>query len=156
MYKLFLSHNQNPYLIGLLSVIADIKLTLKEIVWWMLSNITLIMGIRSVVSEIIANETYSYWWSYILVFCCHFCIFYICTNSPYLGLCSATWFVRISLLVVEIQVKWSLWQNRQTENINQELDKYLQLFVNERQSNWYNFLSIAEFKYNNHVYTSTQ
>ena len=28
----------------------------------------------------------------------------MCVNSSYLGLSSATWFVRISLLVVEIQV----------------------------------------------------
>ena len=29
MYKLFLSHNQNLYLVGLLSVIVDVKLILE-------------------------------------------------------------------------------------------------------------------------------
>ena len=88
---------------------------LLEIVWWVLSNITLIMRIHSVVSEIIANETCSYWWSDISVFCCHFYIFYIYTNSSYLGLSSTTWFVKIGPLIIEIQVKW---QNRQIEHIN--------------------------------------
>ena len=35
--------------------------TLLEAIWWALSNTTLIMGIYLVVSEIIDNETYSYW-----------------------------------------------------------------------------------------------
>ena len=30
MYKLFPSHNQNLYLVGLLSVIADVRLILKD------------------------------------------------------------------------------------------------------------------------------
>jgi len=40
--------------------------------------------------------------------------------------------------------------------MNQELDQYLQLFVNERQGDWYNLLSMAEFQHNNHVYSATQ
>ena len=40
---------------------------LLDIVWWVLSNASLIMGIYSVVSEIIANKTCSYWWSDISV-----------------------------------------------------------------------------------------
>ena len=31
------------------------------------------------------------------------------------------------------------------ERINQELDQFLCLFVNEQQNNWYDLLSIAEF-----------
>ena len=73
-----------------------------EIVWWVLSNIILTIGIYLVVPEIIANEACSYWWSDISVICCHFCISYICKNSPYLELFIITWFVRIGLLVVEI------------------------------------------------------
>jgi len=76
--------------------------TLLKAIWWVLSNTTLIMGIYLVVSEIIANETYS---SDISVICYHFCISYICANSPYLGLSSATWFVRISPLIIKIQVE---------------------------------------------------
>ena len=33
---------------------------LLEMVWWPLSNTSLIVGIYSVILEIIANETYSY------------------------------------------------------------------------------------------------
>jgi len=32
-----------------------------ETIWWVLSNATLIIGICLVVSELIANETCSYW-----------------------------------------------------------------------------------------------
>jgi len=32
-------------------------------------------------------------------------VYSICANNPYLRLSSVTWFVRISLLVVEIQVE---------------------------------------------------
>ena len=85
-----------------LHMMYDISL---ETNWWALSNASLIIGIYLVVPEIIANETYSYWWSDISVICCHFCTFYICTNRPYLGPSSTTWFVRISLLVVKIQVE---------------------------------------------------
>ena len=81
---------------------------LLETVWQVIFNISLIVEICLVVSEIIANKTYSYWWSDISVISCHFCTSYICVNSSYLGLSSTTWFVRISLLIVEIQVKWSL------------------------------------------------
>ena len=42
------------------------------------------------------------------------------------------------------------------QHVNQELDQYLWLFVNERQDNWYDLLPIAEFQYNNHVHSTTQ
>jgi len=42
------------------------------------------------------------------------------------------------------------------ERINQELDQYLRLFVNKRQDDWYDLLSLAEFQHNNHVYSATQ
>jgi len=42
------------------------------------------------------------------------------------------------------------------ERVNQELDQYLWLFVNEQQDNWYNLLSMAEFQHNNHVHSATQ
>src|SRR3979490_3501363 len=44
----------------------------------------------------------------------------------------------------------------QTERVNQELEQYLRLFINERQDNWDNLLSMAEFQYNNHVHLATQ
>jgi len=36
------------------------------------------------------------------------------------------------------------------------LDQYLWLFVNERQDDWYDLLSMAEFQHNNHVHSATQ
>jgi len=51
---------------------------------------------------------------------------------------------------------WHPQTNRQMEHVNQELDQYLWLFVNKRQDDWYNFLSMAEFQHNNHVHSATQ
>jgi len=51
---------------------------------------------------------------------------------------------------------WHPQTNRQTECVNQELDQYLQLFVNERQDDWYDLLPMAEFQHNNHVHSATQ
>src|SRR5882724_2693284 len=45
--------------------------------------------------------------------------------------------------------------NGQTEQVNQEVQQFLWLFVNQCQDNWYEWLSIAEFAYNNRVHTST-
>ena len=44
----------------------------------------------------------------------------------------------------------------QTERVNQELEQYLRLYISERQDDWYDILSMAEFAYNNHVHSSTQ
>ena len=44
----------------------------------------------------------------------------------------------------------------QTECVNQEVEQFLCLFINQRQDDWNNWLSIAEFAYNNRVHTSTQ
>jgi len=46
--------------------------------------------------------------------------------------------------------------NGQTECVNQELEQYLCVFVNERQDDWDEWLPMAEFAYNNHVHSSTQ
>jgi len=51
---------------------------------------------------------------------------------------------------------WYPQTNGQTERVNQELDQYLWLFVNERQDNWYDLLPLAEFQHNNHVHSATQ
>jgi len=51
---------------------------------------------------------------------------------------------------------WHPQTNRQTERVNQELDQYLQLFVNERQDDWYDLLPMVEFQHNNHVHSATQ
>ncbi|KAF8633524.1 hypothetical protein AX17_004426 [Amanita inopinata Kibby_2008] len=44
----------------------------------------------------------------------------------------------------------------QMEQVNQELEQFLRLFVNERQNNWHDLLPLAEFAYNNCVHASTQ
>ena len=51
---------------------------------------------------------------------------------------------------------WHPQTDGQTERVNQELDQYLWLFVNERQDDWYDLLSMAEFQHNNHVHSATQ
>lgn len=43
----------------------------------------------------------------------------------------------------------------QTERVNQEVEQYLRLFVNHRQSDWAEWIPIAEFSYNNRVHSST-
>ena len=44
----------------------------------------------------------------------------------------------------------------QMERVNQELEQYLRLFVNEREDDWDELLPLAEFQYNNHVHSATQ
>lgn len=44
----------------------------------------------------------------------------------------------------------------QTECINQEVEQYLRIFVNQCQDDWYDWLSMAEFTYNDRVHSSTQ
>jgi len=51
---------------------------------------------------------------------------------------------------------WHPQTDGQTERVNQELNQFLRLFVNERQNNWYDLLPIAEFQHNNHVHSATQ
>jgi len=51
---------------------------------------------------------------------------------------------------------WHPQTDRQTEHVNQELDQYLQLFVNKRQDDWYDLLPLVEFQHNNHVHSATQ
>ena len=44
----------------------------------------------------------------------------------------------------------------QTERVNQELEQFLWLFINQRQDNWDDLLLFAEFQYNNHIHSTTQ
>ena len=43
---------------------------------------------------------------------------------------------------------------RLRELVNQEVEQFLQLFMIQHQDNWYKWLSIAEFAYNDQVHTS--
>jgi len=51
---------------------------------------------------------------------------------------------------------WHPQTDGQTECVNQELDQYLWLFVNEQQDDWYDLLPMAEFQHNNHIHSATQ
>ena len=44
----------------------------------------------------------------------------------------------------------------QTERINQELEQFLHLFINQRKDDWDDLLPYAEFQYNNHIHSTTQ
>ncbi|THG99573.1 hypothetical protein EW145_g7239 [Phellinidium pouzarii] len=44
----------------------------------------------------------------------------------------------------------------QMEHVNQELEQYLQLYVNHCQTDWADWLSLAEFTYNNHEHSATK
>ena len=46
--------------------------------------------------------------------------------------------------------------DRQTERVNQELEQYLRLYVNHRQTDWSEWLSLAEFAYNNREHSATK
>ena len=43
-----------------------------------------------------------------------------------------------------------------SEHVNQEVEQFLHLFVNQRQDDWYAWISLAEFAYNNQVHALTQ
>ena len=57
---------------------------------------------------------------------------------------------------VAASTAYHLQMNGQTECINQEVEQFLYLFVNQRQDNWYDWLSIAKFAYNDRVHALTQ
>jgi hypothetical protein len=42
------------------------------------------------------------------------------------------------------------------EHVNQELKRYLWVFVSEQQGNWMELFPLAELQYNNHAHASTQ
>ena len=44
----------------------------------------------------------------------------------------------------------------QIERVNQKLEQYLRIFIDYKQEQWSKWLEIAEFTYNNKVYSSTQ
>ena len=46
--------------------------------------------------------------------------------------------------------------DRQTEQMNQELEQYLQFFVDHRQKDWPEWLASAEFTVNNKIHSTTK
>jgi len=63
---------------------------------------------------------------------------------------------RLLGIQISSSTAWHPQTDGQTERVNQELDQFLRLFVNERQDDWYDLLPIAEFQHNNHVHSATQ
>jgi len=60
------------------------------------------------------------------------------------------------LLGIKLASSMAWHPDGQMERINQELDQYLWLFVNEQQDDWYDLLPMVEFQHNNHVHSATQ
>ena len=49
---------------------------------------------------------------------------------------------------VAVSTAYHLQTDSQTECVNQEVEQFLRLFVNQRQDDWYDWISIAKFAYN--------
>jgi len=62
--------------------------------------------------------------------------------------------------ILEIEMKLSIVFNlqidRQIKRTNQELEQYLRIYIDHRQENWLEWLTTAEFAFNNKVYTVTK
>ena len=63
------------------------------------------------------------------------------------------WLLRITLAAT---TAYHPQGDGQTEQVNQELEQYLWLFINQRQDDWARLLPLAKFQYNNHIHSSTQ
>src|SRR5258705_8628723 len=50
---------------------------------------------------------------------------------------------------------YHLQMDRQMEQVTQEIEAYLQVFVSHRQDDWADWLPLAEFAYNNHIHSTT-
>ena len=59
-------------------------------------------------------------------------------------------------IIVAASMAYHLQTDGQTEDVNQEVEQFLHLFVNKRQDDWFDWISIAEFAYNDQVHASTQ
>src|SRR3954469_17224710 len=51
---------------------------------------------------------------------------------------------------------WHPQTDGQTERVNQEIERYLQIYINHHQTDWAEWLSIAEFSYNDKIHSSTK
>src|SRR5882672_10509108 len=57
---------------------------------------------------------------------------------------------------VAASTAYHLQTDSQTERVNQEVEQFLRLFVNQQQDDWYEWLAIAEFAYNDRIHASTR
>ena len=56
----------------------------------------------------------------------------------------------------KLSTVFHLQSDGQTERINQELEQYLQMFIDYCQEQWPEWLGTADFAYNNKVYSGTK
>jgi len=54
----------------------------------------------------------------------------------------------------KLSTTYHLQTDGQTERMNQELEQYLRMFMDYHQTNWLEWLAIAEFSYNNKIQKS--
>jgi len=80
----------------------------------------------------------------------------ISDRGPQFVACFTKELYRLLGIKLASSTAWHPQTDGQTEHMNQELDQYLQLFVNERQDDWYDLLPMVEFQHNNHVHSATQ
>ena len=45
--------------------------------------------------------------------------------------------------------------DRQTERVNQELEEYLRIYINQKQNDWVDWLPIAQFCHNDRQHSAT-
>ena len=57
---------------------------------------------------------------------------------------------------MKLSTAFYLQIDRQTEQMNQKLEQYLQFFVDHRQKDWPEWLVLAEFMVNNKVHSPTK
>ncbi len=50
---------------------------------------------------------------------------------------------------------WHPQMDGQTKQVNQEIEKYLRIFINYRQDDWTDWLPLAEFAHNNRIHSAT-
>ena len=55
----------------------------------------------------------------------------------------------------KLSMAYHLQTDRQMEQVNQEIEQYLRLFISHRQNNWPEWITSTEFAYNNKIHTAT-
>jgi len=63
---------------------------------------------------------------------------------------------RLLRIKLATSMAYHLQMDSQTEHVNQEMEQFLCLFVNEHQDDWDELLPLGELAYNNHVHSSMQ
>src|SRR5467141_2468711 len=56
---------------------------------------------------------------------------------------------------VAASTAYHLQMDSRTERVDKEVEQFLQLFINQWQEDWHEWLAIAEFTYNDQIHAST-